>query len=248
MIVGVFLAGCVPLILPAASDAIVHGIADNTELMDEKTMLEEKTDSARSYGGKLVDKLEVLDAQLKRAQERTAETRNRNERDSAALFALREELDQLQMKSTFLGEELSRNKSESPKFKPGNPVNSMTEKAPIYFIVQGSAIAPDTEKYFEYTEEYLLGSHVRTVATRIRVGESVDQLSNPTSDFAKCISELKPDSQCVVFVVDRHGFNAFRAARDIVRRAGVQLGWEPYIYEDNKLYFGAGGRGAHVNP
>lgn len=76
-------------------------------------------------------------------------------------------------------------------------------------------------------------------------GETPEELSQKGSEFSTILKQLDPINDYLAFVVRPDSFDAFRKARAQARRAGFEVGWEPY-QEETPIVFGSGGRSIGV--
>lgn len=76
-------------------------------------------------------------------------------------------------------------------------------------------------------------------------GESLVELQRSYSDFNQKLTELNPETDYLAFVVRPDSFDAFRRVREIARRAGFDVGWEPSSF-DTPIIFGSAGRSVGV--
>lgn len=76
-------------------------------------------------------------------------------------------------------------------------------------------------------------------------GESSEELIEPDSEFKSLLADMNPASDYLAFIVRPDSFEAFRKARQEARKAGFEVGWEPYP-EENPIIFGSGGRSVGV--
>jgi len=76
-------------------------------------------------------------------------------------------------------------------------------------------------------------------------GESLAELERSYSEFNQHLSELNPETDYLAFVVRPDSFETFRRVREIARRAGFDVGWEPSS-SDTPIIFGSAGRSVGV--
>ncbi|MBR8827637.1 MAG: hypothetical protein DSM107014_06960 [Gomphosphaeria aponina SAG 52.96 = DSM 107014] len=72
-------------------------------------------------------------------------------------------------------------------------------------------------------------------------GESLAEVEKNYSQFNQQLNEFDPEIDYLAFVVRPDSFETFRKVRDLARRAGFDVGWEP-SNSDTPIVFGAGGR------
>ena len=73
------------------------------------------------------------------------------------------------------------------------------------------------------------------------VGTPIRALKDPSSEYQRVLAGVTSGKSYVAFIVRPDGVEAFRSARDIATRHGLQSGWEP-MTQERELVFGSGGR------
>ncbi len=76
-------------------------------------------------------------------------------------------------------------------------------------------------------------------------GETARAVKDTASAYQAVVRGLDPDTAYLAFIVRPDGMEAFRAAREIGRRRGLDSGWEPFEQE-RELIFGSSGRAVGV--
>ncbi|WP_013322208.1 hypothetical protein [Gloeothece verrucosa] len=74
-----------------------------------------------------------------------------------------------------------------------------------------------------------------------KVGETVEQFTEPNSEFESVLQKLNPKQDYLAFIVRQDSFSAFRLAREKAIKKGFDVGWEPHN-SDNPIVFGSKGR------
>lgn len=85
------------------------------------------------------------------------------------------------------------------------------------------------------------GIGLRYRARSAEVGTPLEEIKSDSVEYLHVLSRLDPEENYVAFLVWPDGIEAFRAARDLATRRGIQSGWEP-LSGDDEIIFGSNGR------
>jgi hypothetical protein len=97
-------------------------------------------------------------------------------------------------------------------------------KLPAPVELSGNRIAPVDRDFFHFPL-LLISSSV--VVTRKHPGETIAEAQRPDSMFAKFLERVRKERCYVSCLLNGDSFEAFFAVRDMARRAGVDVSWEP---------------------
>lgn len=129
-------------------------------------------------------------------------------------------------------------------YKVGFPVARPSEKAPVFFECRYNRVYPIKTRG-EYSPHY----HVTQVGTGRRLllkgpegGTTLEALQDPQADFSQVIATLDPEQQYAAFIVRSDSFESFRAARDVLRPRGIEVGWEPMAINAPLIFVSGGGQ------
>ena len=102
--------------------------------------------------------------------------------------------------------------------------------APVELI--GNRIAPVDRDFFQFP---LIVLSSRLVLTKKHPGETIAEAGQPDSRFAKFLEQVRREHCYVSCLLNSDSFDAFFAVRNMARRAGVEVSWEPAWTQDGKV-------------
>jgi|GEM_PF-1539489 len=185
---------------------------------------------------------EFADAQHT-AREKKQEELKQQEALKARIHQLNQSLEQNERQIAQLQREFESSEKTVMAAQRGIPIAKGTRKEARFFEIVADRIVPIDEQHYTGATYKYDGKPI-IVLTRKSSGEHMHEIGRESSDYKKVLASFNPEKHYLVFIL-RNGssFPAFRAARDNALKAHFQVGWEPFMLNDqNKLAFGEGGR------
>jgi len=124
----------------------------------------------------------------------------------------------------------------------GSPVHDTT-KDPLVVEVADNSLFFFTVDNSPNTNDYTVQHYVNGVGFTRKPdakGEGLNEIRQANSKFRQEIGKLKPDGECVIFLVRSNSIPAFREAREVAAQMKLETGWLPIDQEE--IGFGSGGQ------
>jgi len=124
----------------------------------------------------------------------------------------------------------------APESKLANPqfrgAISPFQKLPAPVELNGNRIAPVDRDFFRFPLIVLSSS---IVVTRKHPGETIAEAQRPDSMFAKFLARVRKEHCYISCLLNGDSFEAFFAVREMARRAGLDVSWEPAWTADGNV-------------
>ena len=173
--------------------------------------------------------LESLGGQLRSLQQpggvpgQPAPLARQNTEIAGETEALRKLLAQKETETGRLQTQLSATKSLSDGEIPYVPKAEAPDKLPVPVdLIHNRVIAVNKEGF--KIQAKLAGP---VTATRKSEGETIAQIRERGSAFAKMLDKMKPEKEYLAILLNADSFEMFREVRRIARKRGIDIGWEP---------------------
>lgn len=147
---------------------------------------------------------------------------------SAAVQQKRQEVAELESNLSSLRDQISALKAKTHVRTALNP----RWKLPMPVELYGNRIAPVDRDFFRYP---LLPLTTTIVVTRKHPGETIAEARKPDSAFHDYLADMRKHGGYVSCLLNSDSFEAFFAVRDMAKRAGVDVSWEPAWTESGKI-------------
>lgn len=166
----------------------------------------------RSYDEKSAEKARI-EAQLAELERRTRVLEQKIKQDRQLLMRLQ-------------AQTAEKPKIRQKSIRISTPVERRSSKRPVYFECDGGRVNPFFGRYIrKYYSVTQVGQ--RALVARRRAGETLAEARDSASDWAAELARLDPSKQYVAFIVRPSGFEIFLKLRSVLRRRGIDVGWEP---------------------
>ena len=134
------------------------------------------------------------------------------------------------------GEEDLASIQAAPGSKLANPqfrgASMPVWKLPAPVELNGNRIAPVDRDFFHFPLIVLSSS---MVVTRKHPGETIAEAQRPDSMFAKFLARVRKEHCYISCLLNGDSFEAFFAVREMARRAGLDVSWEPAWTADGNV-------------
>jgi hypothetical protein len=98
------------------------------------------------------------------------------------------------------------------------------------------------DKYYRVDLAKLFRNNILVLVPKADIqGEPAEALRDTGTDFQRILKQIDPTQRFAFFLVRPDSFEAFRAARKLLWKKDIEVGWEP-ITEGQFISFGAKGR------
>lgn len=173
-----------------------------------------------------------------------ARTRDQAADSQEALQKIARQNEDLQKEIAALGASRPVEGKSAIKVESTPLANLATRRSPVHVALVDGTVAPLREPFYSITLETAPRGEGRfesvMKASRKRTGESAKESLAAGSAFLKLLDEIDPRNQYVAFLVDSASFESFRSLRDVLRKRGIPLGWEPT--RASTIYFSPAGQ------
>ena len=120
-------------------------------------------------------------------------------------------------------------------YRVKTPFIRMAEKSPTFFECRNDRVIPvQHEVNLDDPNYYYIFLPYRTILIpREKIhGETIQEIGQPYSNLMSTVMNMDPKKEFGFFFVRPDSFEIFRAAREIMWRHGIEVGWRPRVYED----------------
>jgi len=213
--------------------------AEHSPLGESIRSLHQEMNAADGLLDKKMRELVDLENRRIEAQHRKEERASELGRLKSLYAELQQEVSLKSDKQQRLEKELEAMGNDANPVDVSNSPGSITEmestdKKIFYLQLKNSALLPLDEMHYSTRNGHIKMDNGSMVAASEYTPlssaewETAPMIAQSGSDFQTALEKLDAHTYCIIFLVDTRSFPLFRKAREIARKKGFELGWQPF--------------------